>query len=270
MDEGTDTIIYKGREIERDGVLRWEWCPFVYLGTKTCSAIYVVQHSMTDRRLWFGYGTNTAYVKLFDNAPVDGEFASSGWVRSSYFDAGNRSWDKLLQYLITETENCTADITVQPKYLKDKDTSATNLTPSIRVNGTNQNFLINELSAKRVAIQLNLTTNSSSVTPVVSLFELRGVVKPEVIRIHDVTYVIGSSPNRSAKLIRDFLRSGRSSTSFIKFADLRYKESVTNRTYHWVVIMPSYPQEVEIKHERGRQPEIGIRVRFQEIDYTIS
>ena len=266
-DEGTDTIIYKGREIERNGVLRWEWCPFIYLGTNACSTIQVVQHSETDRRLWFGYGNYLAYAKLGDTD--GGEYAPSGWLRTSYFDAGARDWDKLLQYLITETETCSANITIQPKYLKDTDTSATNLTPIIKNNGTLKSYLLNEISSKRIALQFNFTTNSSAVTPALTYFQARGILKPELIRIHEATYLIGDEPHHRAKELRDLLRDARASTSLIRFADLRYGESTANLTYHWC-IMPTTPQEIEIRHEKGRQPELGVVCRFQEVDYTVS
>ena len=55
----------------------------------------------------------------------------------------------------------------------------------------------------------------------------------------------------------------------IKFADLRYGDDTAGTNYVWVVMMPGYPQEVEILHERNRQPELGIKVRLQEVSYTI-
>ena len=265
--EGTDTIIYKGREIERSGVLRWEWCPFIYLGTNACSTIQVVQHSETDRRLWFGYGNYLAYAKLGDTD--GGEYAPSGFLRTSYFDAGTRDWDKLLQYLITETENCTSNITIQPKYLKDTDTSASNLTPIIKNNGTLQSYLLNELSSKRIALQFNFTTNSSAVTPSLTYFQARGILKPELMRIHEATYIIADTPHSRAKELRDLLRNARATTSLIRFADLRYSESTADLTYHWC-IMINAPQEIEIRHEKNRQPELGIVVKLQEVDYTVS
>ena len=269
-DEGTDTIIYKGREIERNGVLRWEWCPFIYLGTNACSTIEVVQHTASDRRLWFGYGNYLAYVKLWDNPTSESaEYAPSGFLRTSYFDAGTRDWDKLLQYLITETENCTANITIQPKYLKDTDTSATNLTPKIINNGTLQNYLLDEISSKRIALQFNFTTNSSATTPVLTYFQARGILKPELMRTHEATYIIGDTPHSRAKEIRDLLRTARSSTTLIRFADLRYGESTANLTYHWVT-MVSAPQEVELRHEKDRSPELGMVCKFQEVDYVVS
>jgi len=272
MDEGTNTHIYKGREIRRAGGLRWEWCPWVFLSTNACATMMVVQHSSTDRRLWFGYGNYAAYVILTDNPLADSatRFAASGNIRFSYDYGSNPYWDKLFQSVITETKNCTADITVTPRYLKDTDTSATDLTPEIITNGVVKTDLTSPLSCKRIQFELDLATNSSSTTPEVTYFEARGIENPEKVRIYEAVYVVGDEPSQKAETIRDFFRDARESTNLIRFADLRYGESTESTNYTWVVMMPGYPVEVEILHERGRAPEMGIKVRFMEIDYTIS
>ncbi|MHA2068944.1 MAG: hypothetical protein ACXABY_31670, partial [Candidatus Thorarchaeota archaeon] len=164
MDEGTNTIIYKMREVRRKGKLRWENDPWVFLSTKTCATMKVIQHSATDRRLWFGYSNTTGYVKLSDNPTDDSNaaFVASGWVRMSYNHGTNPFWDKLIQSIITETVGCTASLTVQPKYRKDTDTSATNLTAAITTNGMVKTNLSGELSCKRIQFELHLATNDSS------------------------------------------------------------------------------------------------------------
>lgn len=273
VDEGTDYIIYKGRQVRKEGSLRWEWCPWVYLGTNACSTMKVVQHSATDRRLWFGYGNNAAYVILSDNPTSDSaaRFAASGWLRMSYFSGTNRYYDKMWQSILTETKACTANLTVQPKYRKDAETSATNLTSAITTNGTVKTNLTTALSSKRIQYELHLATNSSSTTPEVLFFEARGVEKPETVKIHEAIYEIGDEPNTRAETLRTFLRGGRTSTSLIRFADLRYKETTSGTAgtdFVYVVMQPGYPQEVEIIHEKDRQPELGLKCRWQEISFT--
>ncbi len=273
MDEGTNTHIYKGREISRTGGLRWEWCPWVFLSTNACATTYVCQHTSTDRRLWFGYGNYAAYVILTDNPLVSGSgatYAASGFIRFSYDYGTNPYWDKLFQSVITETKNCTANITVTPKYLKDTETTASALTDAVITNGVVKTNLTDPLSCKRIQFELDFATNSSSTTPVVTYFEARGIEKPEKIRIHETTYLVGDEPSQKAETIRDFFRTARASTNLIRFADLRYGESAASSSYVWVTMMPGYPQEVDILHEKGRAPEMGIRCRFQEVDYTIS
>ena len=270
VDEGTNTIIYKGREITRYGVLRWEWCPFVFLGTNACATIEVVQHSASDRRLWFGYGDNAGYVILSDNPTADSayRFCASGFVRESSRDANHRFWDKLLQYQETDTRGCTSTITIQPKYLKDTDTTASNLTPIIKTNGMKKKYLLNELNCKTIQFQYNLASNTNTITPELLYSRTRGILKPESIRIHDATYTLGDKPTERSKTLRAFLRSGRTSTSLIKFADLRYQESVNDKTYHWVTMLQS-PQEIELLHEKSRTPQLGLRCLWQEMDFTI-
>jgi hypothetical protein len=274
MDEGTNSIIYKCREIRRpDKDLRWEYCPWIFLSTSACATIKVCQHSATDRRLWFGYGNNTAYVTLTENPLSDStaRFAASGWVRMSYDYGTNPYWDKMIQSIVTETKNCTANLTVTPKYRKDSDTSATALTAAITTNGVVKTNLTTALTCKRIQFQLDLATNSSSTTPIVSLFEARGIEKPETVRTHDVTYHAGSKPGVKGTTIRDFLRGGRTSTSLIKFADLRYGQTTESGTsYYWVVMEPGYPQEVEILSGKTKQPEVGLKCRMREVSFTIS
>lgn len=278
VDEGTNTIIYKGREVrvsgqQREAGLRWEWCPWVFLGTNACATMKVCQHSATDRRLWFGYGNNTAYVILSDNPTADSaaRFAASGWIRMSYASGTNRYWDKLWQSVVTETKACTANLTVTPKYRKDAETSATDLTAAIITNGTVKTNLTTALSSKRIQFELHLATNSSSTSPEVSFFEARGVEKPETVRVHEAVYELGDTKSATAKTIRTFLRGGRTSTSLIRFADLRYEETTggtAGTDFVYVILQPGYPQEIEILHTRGKSPEMGLKVRFQEVSFT--
>jgi hypothetical protein len=270
IDEGTNTHIYKGREKRRGDALRWEWCPWVFLSTNNCTTALVVQHSASDRRLWFGYGNYAGYVILSDNplADTNYRFAASGWIRLSYIYGNNPLWDKLYQTIVTETTGCSANVTVTPKYRKDTDTAMTALTAAITTNGVVHTNLTNALDCKRMQFELDFATNSSSITPQISYFEARGTEKPTTIRIYDAVYAIGDTPSRRTETIRTFLRDGRASNSLIRFADLRYgdKTSGTAGTdFVWVVMLPGSPQEIEIIHEKGRAPELGVKCQFMEI-----
>ncbi len=270
MDEGTNTHIYKGREISREGGTRWEWCPWIFLSTNTCAVMKVVQHSSTSRRLWFGYGNYVGYAILSDNPVADTsyKFCASGFIKFSYIYGSNSYWDKLFQSVVTETAGCTTGISVSPKYLKDTDTSATALTASITSNGVVKTDLTTPLSCKRIQFELDLASNDNDVTPEVLYFEARGVEKPERIKIHEAVYAIGDTPSRKTETIRTFFRDARATTNLIRFADLRYGESTATSSYTWVVMVPGYPQEVEIIHEKGRAPELGIKCRFIEVNYA--
>jgi len=278
FDEGTNTHIYKGREVRvggqaRESGLRWEWCPWVFLGANACATIKVCQHSSTDRRLWFGYGNNAGYVILSDNPTADSlaRFCASGFLRMSYDMGTNRYWDKLYQSIVTENKGLTANLTVQPKYRKDAETSATNLTAALTTNGTVKTNLTTALTCKRIQFELHLATNDNSNTPEVSFIEVRGVEKPETVRIHEAVYAIGDEPSKRVKTIRTFLRGGRTSTSLIRFADLRYGETTggtAGTDFVYVVMMPGYPQEVEIFQGKGRQPSLGLKCRWQEVSFT--
>lgn len=273
MDEGTNTHIYKGREIKRGDALRWEWCPWVFIGTNASATMQVVQHSATDRRLWFGYGTQTGYVILTDNPTTDtaARFAPSGFARFSWYYGNNPYWDKMFQSVVLETKGCAAGISVTPKYRKDVTTSMTSVTTSpIVTNGVQKVDFDTAQSCKRIQFELDLASGTNTITPEVTYFEARGTERPETVRIHQAYYAVGDTLARKTTTVRDFLRAGRASTLLIKFADLRYNESIDSGKYTWCVMLPGNPEEVEIIHEKGRTPELALKCRLMEINFEIT
>ncbi len=270
--------IYKGREVRKGGELRWQWCPWVYCGENAVAAMLVVQHSATDRRLWFGYGTTTAYVKLADNPSADSAYTycASGMVRMSYDYGTDANWDKMWQSVVVEQHRVAAGIRaaagsnekVEVKYRDDTDISTgASVVTAYNTAGVVETNLSSALNNKRIQFELHLTSGGSTATPVVTLFQAKGTEKPTTVRIHEATYAIGSEPGKTTETLRAFLHTGRTTTTLLKFADLRYGES-TGGSYHYAVMMPGYPQEVEILHEKGDEPELGMRVRLQEVSFS--
>ena len=284
VDEGTNTIIYKGREFWNGQKLRWEWCPFVFLGTNACATIKVCQHTSTDKRLWFGYGTNTGYVVLSDNPLADSaaRFATSGWVRMSYTYGSNPIYDKMWQSAVLEMTRFNSGTetvagsgeTVEVKYRDDSDIGVgTSIIAAHNTSGVHEVNFTSALNNKRIQFELWLASDTNTATPVVTFFQAKGVEKPTTVRVHEAYYSIGDRPTDRAKTIRTLLREGRNSTTLVKLADLRYGQTcqgTASGDYVWCVMMPGYPKEVEIKHEKQRQPELAIQVRLQEVSYTIT
>lgn len=279
LDEGTNTIIYKGREIYREGIgLRWEWCPFVFLGAYTCATLATNQHSTTDRRLWFGYTTGTTYgtgyVVLSDNPTADSayRFTTSGFLRMSYSYGSNPKWDKLWQSAVLEVKGGASGETVAVSYRKDTDTSATTCIAAATTNGVYESNFSAELACNRIQFQLDLASNTNTATPEVSYFQAKGVEKPTTTRIHEAVYTIGDEPSARAETLRDLLRTARTSTSLIRFADLRYNETTggtAGTDFVYCVMEPGYPQEIEVTHrDKGATPELGMKVRLREVSYT--
>ena len=275
IDEGTNTHLYKGKEITRGGGLRWEWCPWAFFSTVTCALIRTIQHSTTNRRVYVGYDNDIGYVSLGKNPTAFGlVYPQTGWIRMSYSYGTNPYWDKLFQSVVTETFNCTANRHVTPKYRKDTDTTATSLTAAIVTNGvveTSVTSTFAALSCKRIQFELHLLTDSSASTPEVSFFKVKGIEKPTTVRIHEAVYAIGSEPSKLASTIRTFLRGGRTSTSLIRFADLRWGETTggtAGTDFVYCIMEPGYPQELEIKHTRSDEPELAIKVRLREVNYS--
>lgn len=280
VDEGTNTHIYKGREVLTNQGLQWQWCPWVFLSTNTCSTIKVCQHSTTDRRLWFGYGTHTAYVTLSDNPLADSAatYTASGFCRMSYTYGTDPVFDKLWQSAVVEQHRVASGAetaassgeTVQIKYRDDTDTTATSVISAYNTAGVVETNFSSALSNKRIQFEIHLASDTAAATPVVTYFQAKGVEVPTTVRIHEAYYLVGDRRSDRAKTIRTLLRSARTSSSLLKFADLRYGDSTSGTSYVWVVMMPGYPKEVEIRHEKRRQPELAIQVRLQEVSFTVS
>ncbi len=279
IDEGTNTHIYKGREVYRESIgLRWEWCPWIFIGTYTTATLATCQHTTTDRRLWFGYTTGTtyatAYVVLSDNPTADSNarFCASGFLRMSYDYGTDAKWDKLWQSAVLEVKGGASGETVQVQYRKDTDTSVTSCIAAAATNGVYESNFSAELACKRIQFQINLASDTSTATPEVSYFQAKGVEIPTTIRIHEAVYSIGDEPTARAETLRDLMRTARTSTTLIRFADLRYNETTggtAGTDFVYCVLEPGYPQEVEILHrDKGSTPEMGIKVRLREISFA--
>uniref|UniRef100_A0A6M3IQJ8 Uncharacterized protein n=1 Tax=viral metagenome TaxID=1070528 RepID=A0A6M3IQJ8_9ZZZZ len=285
VDEGTNTIIYKGREVLESGRLSWQWCPWIFLSTNACATIRVCQHSSTVRWLWFGYGTHTGYVVLSDNPLADStaRYTTSGWLRGSYIYGTDPMYDKMWQSAVIEQHRVNSGAetaassgeTVSLKYRDDTDLAvvATALIAAYNTAGVVETNFSSALTNKRICFELYLASDTNTATPVVTLFQAKGTEKPTTVRIHEAYYKVGDKPSERAKTIRALLRTARSSTTLIKFADLRYGQKTSGTSsgdYVWCVLEPGTPQEVEVKHEKYRQPELAIKVRLREVSFTIS
>ena len=260
VDEGTNTIIYKGVEVlNTQRGLQWQWCPWVFLGANACATIAVAQHSTTDFRLWFGYGTTTAYVILSDNPTSDSaaRFTTSGFLRMSYDYGTDANWDKLWQSAVLEVVGGAAGETVQIKYRKDTETSATECIAAAATNGVFETNFTTELASKKIQYEIHLASNTSTATPEVRYFQAKGVEKPTTVRIHEATYAIDDSPSQNAEVLRDLLRTGRTSTTLIRFANLNFEEKTSGTAgtdYVNCVMEPGYPKGDEIVHPDKREP----------------
>ncbi len=117
-----------------------------------------------------------------------------------------------------------------------------------------------------------MVTGTSTITPELLMLRAVGVEKPESVRVHECTYAMGTTPTVTTETLRSAIRTARSSVALIRLADLRFGEYVAGTSgtdYAYVVCQPGYPIEVEVAHEKGRAPELGIRVRWEEVGNTI-
>ncbi len=284
VDEGTNTHIYKGSQVVGiDGNLKWSWCSIQNLTTHTCTLLMMIQDSLTSGhvgRLWFGYDNTIGYIYIVPNPAGETGLYYSGavinsWLRTSYFYGTNPFWDKLWQSIVIETVNCSATRRVSVYYRDDNDTSATLLVTEFYTNGVQEIKLNNAISNKRISFEIWFGADLTiGVPPEVLYFEAKGIEVPEVTRIHECIYEVGDDlRGLKAKTILDFLDSARTTTSLVKFADLRRGQKTSGTTtgdYVWVIMEPGYPRFIEASHEAGRHPEMGVQCRFREVSYTIS
>jgi len=132
---GSNYTIYAGRERrdEKYG-LRWEWTPYINLGANAGGAIKVMQRSGANPWLHYLYGTEAGYSILAKapNLPLGDssyQFCASGYLITSYFDAGYDTWAKVFYQLWTIAENLSSGhFTITVYYQKDTD-SDFNATP---------------------------------------------------------------------------------------------------------------------------------------------
>lgn len=257
--------IFKGKEVRTNSGLVWRWCPWIYqAGDIEAIAVY-------DDQLWFSVDDTPCAVDLDKSPLLDATFCSSGYIELSQSYGTNPYWKKIPVSTIAETEDLTETENVQPMYLKDQETSYSNLTDPLVSSGVNQTIVKTNIPNNRIQYKLVLSTNQYDSTPVVKLFQVKGTEVPQTIKIHEAVYSLGDEPSRRTSTIRTMLRAARDSTELVKFADLRYGESTGaySNAYHWVVLMPGYPQEIEVVQEKGRQPELGLKVRWQEVPFTV-
>ena len=105
MDEGTNSVIYKGFEdTDSSGNLFWSWCPWAFLSTNACATAFVAQLASENPKLWFGYGNTAGYCILSDYPLADSSysFGATGYLVTSWFDAGARDWYKILDAVMCE------------------------------------------------------------------------------------------------------------------------------------------------------------------------
>lgn len=263
---GTTYTIYAGRERRDDKYgLRWEWTPYIHLGTNVCGAIKVMQRSGESPLLWFAYGTNMANVILAKppNYPLGDtayRFHDQGHLITTFFDADYDTWQKVFYQLWSVAENLTTGITIDVHYWKDTDTDWTPLT-TITSNGV-QSVDLAALSCKKVRLKFTLKSGTNTVTPILREFIYRGVLQPEITKTLDFTVVLAESDSRKPSNDLAFLEGGRTATAPITLKDLRFG------TTKYITFLPNSPMETEGFDEASKQPHYRARILAQQLNWT--
>lgn len=263
---GSNYIIYAGRERRDDKYgLRWEWTPYIYLGTNVCGAIKVMQRSGESPLLWFAYGTTMAHAILakaphYPLGDTAYRFCAQGHLITTFFDAGYDTWAKIFYQLWSIAENLTTGITIDVHYWKDTDTDWTELT-TITANGV-QSVDLAALSCKKVRLKFTLKSGTNTVTPILREYIYRGVLQPEITKTLDFTVILGQSASRKPSSDLAFLEGGRVATAPITLKDLRFG------TTKYVTFLPNSPIEIEAFDEASKQPSYRARILAQQLNWT--
>jgi hypothetical protein len=271
MAEGTVTHIYKGKTI--NGV--WSWSPIVALDVNATVTLAVAQHSVTDKRLWFGFGTHTGYVYISDNPSADdnARFGQAGFLYTSFLEGSNPNFDKIITSVLVEAYNCSVDNYIQISYCKNSDNPLipSGISAHVTTDGITKINLNASISCKRVKFWLTIWTEDSTISPEIRSFQVLGHEKPTTYKIHEATYNIYSDPATKASTLISFLEGGRTSTSLIKFARLNFGEKTTGTAgtdYKYVIMEPGYPKLISVYDEKNMQGDYAIQCRFREVNFT--
>ena len=289
--DGTNFFCYKGREITRNGILRWEWYPFLKESAtygNPGAAIVFYWTATSNPILLFGRppGEGSVYalgrVILSDNPLADStyKFTATGSLTTGWFDANFRGWDKLLQLVNcecsgwdvnagTHSVSLSANVKVVISYEKDDSGSFTAIDTAYTANNKSlatKKYLDTADSYKKVRFKIDLYSNDNTITPLVKFFSANGHLKPEYTKLFDFTVYVGDTRSSLAKTIRDFLLTGRTSTSLISLYD-RFSASTTTLS-DYIIFLPGYPEEVEIFDEETKQITLAMHIMAIKVDWV--
>jgi hypothetical protein len=262
------SVIFSGRERNDSKYgIRWEWTPLVN-SSYTISAINVMQRTGEGTNLWFYLATTARprFVRLSSSPLADAYYVYStqGYIITTYFDANYDIWQKLFYQLWTIAQNLTTSgINIKIYYEADNDTSWTLLSEATYNSIKNYN-IPNVIACNKIRLKIELNTNNTSVSPILTSFILRGILQPESTWIIDFAVVSEQADNRKPTSDLAFLRGGRNSKTPIIIRELK-----SNRT-SYVTFLPGYPTEIPINDEAGKQTGFGIKIKAQELNWTPS
>jgi hypothetical protein len=224
-----------------------------------------MQRDGENPKLWFGYGTDMANIVLSrsPNYPLGDSnyrFCPQGYLSTSYFDANYDIWSKIFYQFWVITDSVVADHQyVRVFYQKDTDADWTLLT-IINGNGI-QAFDLEAISCNKVQLKVELNSDDDTKTPVIRMFILRGVLRPEITRSLDFVVVLEQSDTRKVSTDLEFLLTGRAA-KIVTLKDLRFG------TTRYITFLSNSPMEVEDIDEASKQPSYKARILAQELNWS--
>lgn len=229
----------------------WEWHAFFYLSISSTS--YGECMFVSGDYVWAiikGYAEQTPVYSL--ESTRTRQISGDRLLVTSWYDAGYPTWTKLIQSIELDCTSGTGGITIE--YEAD-DAGSWTTYGSWTTTGDSIEKKYKAVSYKKIRFRIKPLIT----TAVIRSMTVHGQLRPERIKLFDFVVDVGDNRTRPAKTIRDFLDGGRTSTSTVTLVD-RFGTS-------WdVVILPGYPEEIEVKDTTGKQSSLAMRIVAMEVD----
>ena len=272
MYDGTNYVIYKGFEIEED---KWSWCP-IYTTTLAISKM-MVSMSGTNTVLWFDRYIYLTRIILSDNPLADSsyQFYSSGYVITPWYDAGARDWDKIISAINCECRgydvntggvDLSATVYVSIYYEVNESGTWTLIDSAYTDNnsGATRKYIDASTLAngKKIRFKILLTSDDTTITPIVKLFMVYGKIKPPLVRIYNFAIDVDPREYEASKTKYDFLMGGRTTTALITMIDVY-------GTTRYVTIPPNGITAKYLQSEVGQEPRMLMYITAYEEDWVL-
>lgn len=279
MYNGANTVLYKGY---KDDNYKWCWSP-IYYHSGNAGTINVMQVSSNNTMLWIYHSSLTLYyTTLSDNPLADAnyEFNSAGYLITSWYDAGDRDWTKILESIVCECRgwdndtptgsDLSANVSVTIYYEIDETGTWTQIDTAYTDDNPKAGSWVKKYldastlaNGKKIRFKIALASNDASITPVIKYFGAYGQVRPNYVKVFDFAIDVDPSLDAMAdtKTLKDFLVGGRTATGLNILGDM-------HRTNHYIEFLPGYPKEVMAADETGRQYRLVMAIRAIAIDWS--
>jgi len=276
VDNGTKVELLAGRLETIDNSTVWVWHPINQITLTGVQRMYV--STVVNKRLWISStasGDDIYYIKLFasyGNVTADDnrDFQSDGEYETPWLHGNFKGDNKAFTKLTLDMEDTSANVYVEAYYKKLGDTSWTDIgdfktsprTTMYLPDDSGNNHPVSTMMKLKFVIK----TNSTSSTPKLKGYDLRGYLRPTrrniiacTVRCADnLVPKIGGVDKTLASTIKATLEEAVNATWPVTIWDIDGEEKT-------VIILPVKPLSYPVKTESGRNKEFHYNLLMQEV-----